>query len=343
MSDHPRIRGEHSDSASTTSDSSGSSPHTRGALDDPLIVDPVSGIIPAYAGSTILAAAAALDAPDHPRIRGEHSPSLSGRSSPPGSSPHTRGAPTTSRYPSRRSGIIPAYAGSTAAHGFASRGRRGSSPHTRGAQRRQPFDVQRSGIIPAYAGSTQAHTRIPHLVQDHPRIRGEHEKARHAPAQTPGSSPHTRGAPLFACAHDRHIGIIPAYAGSTVSPASTRATAKDHPRIRGEHCVRESVPRTVQGSSPHTRGAPSISTCSPPPSPDHPRIRGEHESTMYCSPRDSGSSPHTRGARLRKGSGRGRAGIIPAYAGSTPAPAERPRRRRDHPRIRGEHRPSAVC
>ena len=50
---------------------------------------------------------------------------------------------------------------------------------------------------------------------------------------------------------------------------------------------------------------------------DHPRIRGEHSACAartICSP-----------------------GIIPAYAGSTPARGSRPGARTDHPRIRGEH------
>ena len=50
----------------------------------------------------------------------------------------------------------------------------GSSPHTRGAHLRRISHFLDDRIIPAYAGSTQAPARIPHLVQDHPRIRGEH-------------------------------------------------------------------------------------------------------------------------------------------------------------------------
>ena len=51
----------------------------------------------------------------------------------------------------------------------------------------------------------------------------------------------------------------------------------------------------------------------------------------------AGSSPHTRGALQLVDFGVVRAGIIPAYAGSTCHCAKRLRRRPDHPRIRGEH------
>ena len=71
----------------------GSSPHTRGAPHErrPFAFD--DGIIPAYAGSTSKELASSATIRDHPRIRGEHSPSRGRR----------QGAPR----------IIPAYAGST--------------------------------------------------------------------------------------------------------------------------------------------------------------------------------------------------------------------------------------
>ena len=180
------------------------------------------------------------------------------------------------------------------------RDRWGSSPHTRGARacprhcRCRRWDHPRIrgehahvvdvlvadlGIIPAYAGSTpmpspfaslptgsSPHTRgARHGTRsrlrprrDHPRIRGEH----------PYPSHH----------RDCHGGIIPAYAGSTLR-------------------LRESV-LLSEGSSPHTRGAPTIPPWTPSRSRDHPRIRGEHHLV-----RVAGNQVH---------------GIIPAYAGSTP-------------------------
>ena len=93
--DHPRIRGEH--------------------LAHQLIGDRRVGIIPAYAGSTNTDPAPTPAAGDHPRIRGEHADGPCVRFSGPGSSPHTRGAPSESLPTSGLRRIIPAYAGSTAA------------------------------------------------------------------------------------------------------------------------------------------------------------------------------------------------------------------------------------
>ena len=195
--DHPRIRGEHSVAhpavrerpgiipayAGSTvrytilrSGRSGSSPHTRGAPISPSTCPRPCG--------------------DHPRIRGEHPlaafcyklcfgiiPAYAGSTERGsrddtlfrGSSPHTRGAPTSGgAMPSRREdhprirgehallgdpschgvGIIPAYAGSTSAVERLVSQMTGSSPHTRGARR------ARQGGQPR--------------LRDHPRIRGEH-------------------------------------------------------------------------------------------------------------------------------------------------------------------------
>ena len=113
-----------------------------------------------------------------------------------GSSPHTRGAPS-SAVPARTSprdhprirgehdaaylqvpaglGIIPAYAGNTLARQLALANLEGSSPHTRGTPSCPPWASSGAG--------------------DHPRIRGEHLGQ--------------------VVQRDLFLGIIPAYAGNT--------------------------------------------------------------------------------------------------------------------------------
>ena len=319
----------------------GSSPHTRGAQPGRPSPAPIPRIIPAYAGSTDVFPLAGDIVPDHPRIRGEHG--------------------STGRRTAGANGIIPAYAGSTwrggrrsgrrtdhprirGEHGFdRSVGKRymGSSPHTRGAL---ASDVERAviaGIIPAYAGSTVYMSILAAAISDHPRIRGEHGIDVLGRKVAGGSSPHTRGAQWAGWGPGSEVGIIPAYAGSTDS------------RIR--------IASSRPGSSPHTRGArrprptgargrriipayagstPEPRPSAPPPS-DHPRIRGEHDIITATGCRPWGSSPHTRGARADAHGDPALDGIIPAYAGSTPAGLFWRRRDRDHPRIRGEHLPDA--
>ena len=128
--------------------------------------------------------------------------------------------------------------------------------------------------------------------------------------------------------------------------------------MRGEHRLACSTPIERQGSSPHARGALErgrhrrnwrgiIPACagSTARAPwcnwrlrDHPRMRGEHTSRLCSLWQSLGSSPHARGAPRACRHAACQAGIIPACAGSTSTPRWSATTRRDHPRMRGEHR-----
>ena len=175
----------------------------------------------------------------------------------------------------------------------------------------------------------------------------------------PGSSPHTRGAPVFGSNilgavvdHPRIRGehclaviyppwmywIIPAYAGSTVCQSSTRIGLSDHPRIRGEHAGGQGEHRVLAGSSPHTRGAPGMGAVQKYRGGIIPAYAGStavtefHEGAGRDHPRIRGE--HAAELRAQVGADR----IIPAYAGSTVGILSSLALSGDHPRIRGEHR-----
>ena len=113
VADHPRIRGEHSRRVSAKNSAIGSSPHTRGALDEGGVGAGEGRIIPAYAGSTSPSPTTPGSPQDHPRIRGEHKNVHISVNTFEGSSPHTRGALPSRELFSLAVRIIPAYAGST--------------------------------------------------------------------------------------------------------------------------------------------------------------------------------------------------------------------------------------
>ena len=158
-----------------------------------------------------------------------------------------------------------------------------------------------------------------------------------------------------------HLGIIPAYAGSTRCGRTAWSTSWDHPRICGEHGLAVTGRDLGEGSSPHMRGAlvgPAVSAhrygiipayagstarrarkCGP--RRDHPRICGEHMIVVTTVVVTWGSSPHMRGAPLRPLGRLSGGGIIPAYAGSTRPCPRHSLGCRDHPRICGEHNPLA--
>ena len=236
-------------------------------------------------------------------------------------------------------------------------GKTGSSPHVRGALSQLQCPCRWLGIIPACAGSTRTLRGFRTGRWDHPRMCGEHYVHRPQLDWDVGSSPHVRGARCFATVFLDGFGIIPACAGSTCPSRPSAATAGDHPRMCGEHRICCQSCKTSTGSSPHVRGAlvqdflQGLSTGIIPACAgstqwrfecflthgDHPRMCGEHQRGVRDPRTALGSSPHVRGARLERDENPSGSGIIPACAGSTGFLRRTRARRRDHPRMCGEH------
>ena len=136
---------------------------------------------------------------------------------------------------------------------------------------------------------------------------------------------------------EHHLGIIPACAGSTYPLLGHPLSIWDHPRMCGEHGRAHHRRLLLLGSSPHVRGAHSVTyACFPTPGiipacagstclirslrlhrRDHPRMCGEHDVEAGQFKGYVGSSPHVRGAPLSRPSSSWNYGIIPACAGST--------------------------
>ncbi len=147
---------------------------------------------------------------------------------------------------------------------------------------------------------------------------GEHLISFLALPRDTGSSPHVRGAPDAPLVVLVHLEIIPACAGSTQ-----------------REIVRHELRR---GSSPHVRGAP---VHAPELGYRYGIIPACAGSTIgavagHACPKES--SPHVRGALRSSPVPRSSRGIIPACAGSTWPISSRGQRKRDHPRMCGEHR-----
>ena len=193
------------------------------------------GIIPAYAGNTVPAAAADSRHRDHPRVCGEHKGAFGIQGRHWGSSPRMRGTHHHRRHHRFRWGIIPAYAGNTHAtlaspSGLGDHPRvcgehtswllvnaiaAGSSPRMRGTLSGWDVEFIAKGIIPAYAGNTVASLNGLSNPRDHPRVCGEHRQNSRPARQYRGSSPRMRGTHLFFNVRQVTVGIIPAYAGNT--------------------------------------------------------------------------------------------------------------------------------
>ena len=216
----------------------------------------------------------------------------------------------------------------------------GSSPPARGAPNRSPTATSRTRIIPACAGSTEGW------------------RCEYATAW--GSSPPARGARMAMARFVAVYRIIPACAGSTWRRRSALPTARDHPRLRGEHTGVTLASEVDRGSSPPARGAqprqrhqgrtgriiPACAGSTPGCAWrsgdwwDHPRLRGEHGEQLGHLIKRQGSSPPARGAPDGHFLPVWMDRIIPACAGSTSGAAVAGSRSRDHPRLRGEHESS---
>ena len=130
---------------------------------------------------------------------------------------------------------------------------------------------------------------------------------------------------------------------------------RDHPRSRGGNCEVSGSLRSPQGPSPLARGKrrrleirltargtiparagetrPAASRMRP--IRDHPRSRGGNQREIFPFIPLRGPSPLARGKPRCKPCGLCFAGTIPARAGETPWPGQRPCGSRDHPRSRG--------
>ena len=168
---------------------------------------------------------------------------------------------------------------------------------------------------------------------------GEHEVVKPDVRETLGSSPHVRGTRHFGQVDALLPGIIPACAGNTSAPCRARPSARDHPRMCGEHRGGGGSPTggwfgIIPACAGNTLGSRHMVFYAW----DHPRMCGEHVRKVVRRHRPAGSSPHVRGTLVPYGWRREPVGIIPACAGNTFV-------RRivrwvwsDHPRMCGEHR-----
>ena len=192
---------------------------------------------------------------DHPRVCGEHE-----QCAPPvvvlvGSSPRMRGTLQDIHTVDGVHGIIPAYAGNTAAsipqvsaswdhprvcgeHQWQVHDNPmplGSSPRMRGTLKRVHRHRHATRIIPAYAGNTTARNASTKAKRDHPRVCGEHTLPVSFMLPVLGSSPRMRGTQTMQIRIQPQGGIIPAYAGNTTTTSASSLLCRDHPRVYGKH------------------------------------------------------------------------------------------------------------
>ena len=194
-------------------------------------------LIPAHAGKTHQGGSGSRSPAAHPRSRGENKSFHVDNVNVVGSSPLTRGKPTSAKRTTGVPGLIPAHAGKTqdgreggrAAQAHPrSRGENltppltrsllhGSSPLTRGKRWWKGRSRRDRGLIPAHAGKTLPREEHVPARRAHPRSRGENQCTSFALIARSGSSPLTRGKQSMRGTRFASRRLIPAHAGKTLS------------------------------------------------------------------------------------------------------------------------------
>ena len=194
----------------------------------------------------------------------------------------------------------------------------GPSPRVRGTPSKPPDVVGTVGIIPARAGNTIARSASGWCSWDHPRVCGKHQAGISATQKALESSPRVRGTLERRRWRQLRHGIIPACAGNTRPSCERGFTARDHPRVRGEHVTvyawgaprallavqldvarhRVRVGSALPGIIPARAGNTSSRFRRSPARRDHPRACGEHVELCKAQRLNPGSSPRVRGTLL---------------------------------------------
>ena len=178
---HPHSRGENSVAALSSEKLAGSSPLTRGKL-LPLVGGGLAlGLIPTHAGKTPRRPRPRVRSWAHPHSRGENQAALTALRNVSGSSPLTRGKPSSRSRAKPVRGLIPTHAGKTR-RGSRAGSRPGAHPHSRGENSCESLIVSwvggsspltrgkllvavvreaLRGLIPTHAGKTAPSTSSP--------------------------------------------------------------------------------------------------------------------------------------------------------------------------------------
>ena len=334
---HPRVRGEHGACRRPSGARRGSSPRPRGTQRHRLGPRPAQWFIPASAGNTARRRSTRPTRPVHPRVRGEHLGTSVGTGLASGSSPRPRGTHRRDRGRTHPDRFIPASAGNTC-RAPPARARSTVHPRVRGEHTAQrPVVRLDRRFIPASAGNTCGSSRWRRSTPVHPRVRGEHSATLGPGIRDAGSSPRPRGTLAPTSSLGRGLRFIPASAGNTRPSARRRSRSPVHPRVRGEHQVRQRILDYADGSSPRPRGTRDHRHLERRQRRFIPASAGNTPKPVTSALAPAGSSPRPRGtlnSRSDRSDGRR---FIPASAGNTrPVPCAR-RAPPVHPRVRGEH------
>ena len=213
----------------------------------------------------------------------------------------------------------------------------GLSPRGRGKRIRCRSTAKKARSIPAWAGETSQHIPVRPFGEVYPRVGGGNIQLQGQGLAAVGLSPRGRGKrPAFASRVSPRRSI-PAWAGETVLPLTTRSRLKVYPRVGGGNAGGIVLHQKLVGLSPRGRGKllghlrivariGSIPAWAGetgdrrfhrPVNPVYPRVGGGNGGGAGDVKGSPGLSPRGRGKPTLCHPPPGRGGSIPAWAGET--------------------------
>ena len=105
----------------------------------------------------------------------------------------------------------------------------------RGTRRKHAALDESLGLIPTYAGNTGEVVLVAEVAGAHPHVCGEHDLIWGWSGINQGSSPRMRGTHAIHGGLRVGGGLIPTYAGNTLTASATSSAGWAHPHVCGEH------------------------------------------------------------------------------------------------------------
>ncbi|VEH26930.1 Domain of uncharacterised function (DUF2825) [Cellulomonas fimi] len=232
----------------------------------------------------------------------------------------------------------------------------GSSPHAGRRRVHRPTGAEVVRLIPARGETTPASGSRSTACSAHPRTRGDDTRGWLTGGDYCGSSPHAGRRPVRPRVRRTVAGLIPARGETTASAAGRGCAGPAHPRTRGDDPDGASSAFSIAGSSPHAgrrrlgavptrlgvglipaRGETTVDRCGHGGADGaHPRTRGDDKCGAPRPWNSYGSSPHAGRRHRRPATMATTTGLIPARGETTSVTRPPRRRRRAHPRTRGD-------
>jgi len=232
----------------------------------------------------------------------------------------------------------------------------GRPPRARGRLATRPDGRVVERKTPACAGTTNRRPRVRSVMREDPRVRGDDPTLREPPNRSVGRPPRARGRRYRDARGGGDRGKTPACAGTTTRRRKSARRAEEDPRVRGDDASTGTIASRKCGRPPRARGrrrtppgpagrdrkTPACAgtthrwAASPTRQAEDPRVRGDDVYYVVSKATNTGRPPRARGRQpVEQGVPLG-VGKTPACAGTTRGRQQRPRRRPEDPRVRGD-------